>query len=445
MHRLRFPYLFITAIFGLAFSAVASAETNLTPDQLALLMKASRERYRSFDAKIKATDYRYDDEMTSRQLIGVEQITWRWSKERNKSFLRRAWNPTIADARLMKKGIRTSALTPQWTKKLTEYPDSNRPPRGQILVRKTPRTRKVSEFLDPYEALWSIFGWSWDKVDFSSVSREKNTNYYVLNCYLASKGPKGAKVTLYIDPSKNFVPVKREICKSDGTVVIKERCELLTQAADGLYVPSLYYSFWANYNEEYVFEVQNVVVNETIPDNLLDFEFPEGTIVRDDRIGSTYTIGKASTGQSTVVDPCSQSGQSGAVTVTAAATDDQLRAAAVKAKELLEAHSATEKPSPVIEVSPTVVLVTADKSEYKLSIKKYDGTKPVLLNYEFESSELELSSFKNLINTEDQVIANINRVQSHTGFASGTLLLQYAGEDRSTKVTFVSAPLPNAP
>jgi hypothetical protein len=91
------------------------------------------------------------------------------------------------------------------------------------------------------------------------------------------------------------------------------------------------------------------------------------------------------------------------------------------------------------------VLVTVEKSEYKLSIKKYDGTKPVLLDYEFESTELELSSFKNLIKTEDQVIANINRVQSHSGFASGTLLLQYAGEDKSTKVTFVSAPLPNAP
>ena len=299
-------------------------------------------------------------------------------------------------------------------------------------------------FYTVYTALWGLCGYPWEKMnlDEATITRDEETSLYIMKVKIGDS-PKGPFLRLYVDTSKGYIPIKQEPLKHDGTLMIRYECSDFHQR-NGLWIPYRYSWFDPKVNFGAVYEVQEVAVNQPIPSNLLDFEFPEGTIVSDDRIGSTYTVGKASTGQATVVDPCSQSSQSGAVTVTAPATDDQLRAAAVKAKELLEAHSATEKPSPVIEVSPGIVLVTVDESEYKLSVKKYDGTKPVLLDYDFESTELELSSFKNLIDSEDQVIVNINRVQSHTGFASGTLLLQYAGEDKPTKVTFVSAPLPNA-
>ena len=434
--------LHLIGIFVLCMAIASSlfAEDNLTVQQLIELMKASSNQYTSIDAKMKATSYQKTDANSQPTIQMVRQITSRWSNDRRywqieqTKFGNHATNKPEEE-----KTVTTYAFRPQWTKRLAEEP--GRIPRGNVRaggVRNEDQT-----FYTIYWAMWDNCELLWGDTKLHKVSfnYDKANNIYILEIQIVSD--KGPIFKFYVDPTKDFIPSRREFFTNDGTLSRRFQCEEF-RMINNLWIPYRYSWFDPMVNHEVVYEVQEVAVNQPIPSNLLDFEFPEGTIVSDDRIGSTYTVGKASTGQATVVDPCSQSSQSGAVTVTAPATDDQLRAAAVKAKELLEAHSATEKPSPVIEVSPGIVLVTVDESEYKLSVKKYDGTKPVLLDYDFESTELELSSFKNLIDSEDQVIVNINRVQSHTGFASGTLLLQYAGEDKPTKVTFVSAPLPNA-
>jgi len=427
-------YVLTVVVFSQTVAGSLSARVNLAPDQIALLMRASSERYTSFDAKIKVTGYRYDREMAGRQMIGVEEITWRWTRQGDKLFCRRDWNPIGDDPNLMKRGIYTTALTAKWIKKLAEFPGSNSPARGEILVEKVPRTAKVGEFLDPYEAMWSIFGWSWDKVDFHSVSLEEDGSYYVLNCYLASKGPKGAKVTLYIDPSKGFIPAKREICKSDGTVMIREWCDKFIQTTGGLYVPWRYHSFYAPYNEESVFEIQAIAVNEPIADDLFDFDFPGGTIVRDERIGSIYKVGKV-THAEVARDVLPVSG------TEALAADDELRSAAAKAKELLKAEAAKGAAPVSIEIWPEIVLLERDKTGYSLSVKRSDGIKPVLADYQFASDQLELSLLEDLIDDQDKLVITVTRRASCTGFVKGTLMLYWRDDKKPSKVLFVGPPL----
>jgi len=435
--------LHLIGIFVLCMAIASSlfAEDNLTVQQLIELMKASSNQYTSIDAKMKATSYQKTDGNSQPKIQMVRQITSRWSKDRRYWQIEQTeFGNDATNKPEEEKTVTTYAVSSQWTKRLVE--EAGRIPRGSV---------RAGGVRNEDQTFYTIYWAMWDncellsgdtKLHKVSFNYDKANNIYILEIQIVSD--KGPLFKFYVDPTKDFIPSRREFFTNDGTLARRFQCEEF-RMINNLWIPYRYSWFDPMVNYEVVYEVQEVAVNEPIPDNLLDFEFPEGTIVHDDRIGSTYTIGKASTGQPTVVDPCSQSGQSGAVTVTAPATDDQLRAAAVKAKELLEAHAVKTIVSPAIEVSPGIVLVTVGKSEYKLSIKKYDGTKPVLLSYEFESTELELSSFKNSIDNEDQLTVNINRLQSHTGFAKGILLLQYAGEDRSTKVTFVSAPLPNAP
>lgn len=422
---------------------IAFADANLTPEQLVLLMEASREQYNTISAKMKALSYQYDpNNKAEPKLKMTRNIVSRWTREKSFSrTVRTSYPDTIPHKDYTPTIISTYAITPKWSKKLVEAPD-NRTPRGYI---KPGRSLEEDQpFYTIYTAMWDIFSWPREQMNLhkATITRDEKNNYYVVKLKMGSS-QKGPMNVLWIDASKSFIPVKGEFLKHDGTLLTRSECSDFRQTENGLWIPYRYSWFDPRANYGAVYEVEKAVVNQPIPDNLLDFTFPTGTIVHDDICSMQYIIGDVIPSQDTVVDPCSQTVTN--IAVTARAKEEDLLASASKAKELLHAHAITATPSPTVEVSPKIVLVTPDKYEYKLSVKKCYGTKPVLLDYEFESTELKLSLFKNLINTEDQLIANINRVQSHTGFASGTLLLQYAGEDKSTKVTFVSAPLPNAP
>ena len=418
------------------------ADVDITPEQLVLLMKASSEQYNTITAKMKAMTYQYgDDNKVDPKLRMTRDIVSRWT--RKKSFSRTvqtSYPDKISHKDYTPTTIITYTITPKHSKRLTEASD-NRTPRGYVTGMSL---EKDQPFYTIYAAMWGFFGWPWDKMnlDEATVTRDEKNNYYIMKVKMGSS-TKGPWITLYIDPSKSFIPVKKEFLKHDGTVLLTYQCSDFRQVANGLWIPYGYFWFGPKGNYGAVYEVEQVTVNKPIPDNLLDFAFPSGTIIHEERYNLRYTIDDVTQPQDPIADPCSETTTN--IAVTAPAKEEDLVAAASKAKELLHTHAIKTIVSPAIEVWPGTVLVTVDKSEYKLSVKKYGGTKPVLLDYDFQSTELELSSFKNLISTEDQMIAKINRVQSHTGFAKGTLLLKYEGEEKPVKVTFVSAPLPNAP
>lgn len=97
--------------------------------------------------------------------------------------------------------------------------------------------------------------------------------------------------------------------------------------------------------------------------------------------------------------------------------------------------------APRIELSPKMVLVIPEKNEYRLSIDTYDARIPKLLSHRFQSDTLQMLSCNVYKRKGDHLVVKVERKQSHKGFASGTLLLQYEGVSEPVEVVFVSPPL----
>lgn len=434
MNKIKRLHLIGIFILCIAIAPSLFAEDKLTVDQLIELMKASSNQYTSISAKMKATSYQKKDEDSQPKILMVRQITSRWSKDRRYWQIEETRYGNDAINKLEeRKTVTTYAVRPQWTKRLTEQP--GRIPRGTVRpggVRNEDQT-----FYTIYWAMWDNCELLWGDTKLHnhkvSINYDEPNDIYILEIQRGSD--KGPVFKFYVDPSKDFIPSKGEFLTNYG-LSRRFQCEEFRRI-NNVWIPYQYSWFDPRENYRVVYQVEKVTVNEPIADNLLDFDFPEGTIVSDKRIGSRYTISKATAPQGTT-DGLS-------ITSTAPATDDELRAAAVKAKELLETHAVKEVASPAIEVLPGIVLVTAGKSEYNISVKSLDDKKPELASYTFESDGLVLASLKDLISDQEKVVVSINRLQSHTGFAKGVLWLQFVEENEALKITFVSAPLPNAP
>jgi hypothetical protein len=417
----------------------AVSDDNLTAEQLVLLMKASREQYNTINVKMKATAYKYDtDNKTKLKIMKTQDIVSRWST--NKHFSRTIENSypdVIPHKDYPTTMIRTYVITPKWSKRLIEVPDG-RIPRGYIMPGRS--LEEELTFYPIYDVMWSLYKWPWEEIDLedSTVTFDEKQNHYIIKVTMIS--PKSPLLILYIDASKSFIPFKKEFIKNDGTLIKRDECDDFRQTESGLWIPYRY--SWLDPGEHYGkdYEVEDVIVNKPIPDNQLNFDFPVGTIVYNEILNLRHRTEDVNQPQGFVVDPCTETLTD---VLNTPVEEESLLAAASKAKELLEAQTSTEEKTSQIVVSPLTVLVTTEKYEYKLSVNRNNGTKPVLINYKFESTELVLSSLKNLIKTDDFLIVNINRLESHTGFASGALFLYFEAEDNPVKITFVSAPLSN--
>ncbi|MBW8039626.1 MAG: outer membrane lipoprotein-sorting protein [Planctomycetes bacterium] len=430
-------YLVISFLVA-AIPMVASGSTTLTFEQLVLLMDASAERYKTMDIEMVAEGWQYDiDNKTKLKLKIKEEVLWRWAK--SKSFcrvIRTDYVNSIDQPEFVT--IETNVVSPKLCKRLKGALDG-RIPRGYIYPGKY--SDALSERRSMYRLMWNTWD-SRDSTGETAVNYDEKNNYYIAIAKFSSR-EKSGKVKLYIDPSKDFIPVKKEYILHDGRVLMRYELDDFHQTKSGLWIPYRIFDILPLRHYRGIIKVLNVKVNEPIADDLFDFEFPVGTIVYDEILNLRYKIEDVNRPQSPVVDPCSE------VTGTAVGTlpvkEEALAAAASKARELIAAHASTDTISSGIEVSPLTVMVTPNKYEYKLSVKGYGDTKPVLLNYKIESAELKLSAFKNLIDNDDRLVVNVNRLQSHTGFASGRLFLYFAGESNPVEITFVSAPLANAP
>jgi len=413
--------------------SAALGRENLNAKQLILLMRASSEQYRTISSKINGTGYQKPTNFKFTQ-----QIISRWTREKEFIKIIEGSNLDTATGKITSSlkttNTDTFSISGEWSKRLREVAGS---PTKKGSISSTYETKASLPCYTLYTAMWG--GYSLDLInpDEAEVSYDEKDGLYILFAKITPDNPKGPKIRLYIDPSKGYIPVKQEpMTYQDVRFGITE-CKDFHQHGDGLWIPYEYSSIsdpQATYSVSY--KVEDVVVNESIEDSLLDFEFPEGTIVSDERIGSKYKATKAA-GQTVTSVPTEPNSK---IQLPQPATDEKLRSIAGKASELAAAGAA-EKQALKIEVFPQYVYVKPDKTQYSLTIKKYSNTKPQLLDFSFESDKMKLTSVDNKISEKQQLIVHIQRQQEDKGFEKAVLSLQFA--DEKIDVIFVSPPLEN--
>ncbi len=440
MHNklLSLSFLFILTISANNMTAQGS-DAQLTPEQLICLMKASKERYISIEAKMQATRYQYADDNSIAVIQSNDDIISRWRKDKHYSRTIRT-EYTVENSPV--KDVYVNLVTKKESKEYRLQHNGLR--LGNISL----TTEGDLPFVTIHLAMWSSNNII-ESINLSTatVYWDKEKNLYILKSTYASK-TEPPSIRLFFDPSKDFIPVRREYMQFDGTVFHIEECSDFEKTPDGLWVPYRYSWYTPHVRYGGVYTVETMTVNEPIAEDKFNFEFPPGTKIYDEflkvhrRIPDSNSPNKLLSEIATSKEEPNVPGDND-ITITSAAKETELLGAAQKASRLLAEYSEPQEiKTPSIEVSPSIVLVTVDKSQYKIFIKASEGLTPVLLSQSFEGYGLTLSSLNNLTdNQEGQLIVNVKRLQSHTGFASGTLLLLWAGQNSPTEITFVSVPM----
>ncbi|MHC4241726.1 MAG: hypothetical protein ACYSU4_04925 [Planctomycetota bacterium] len=282
MKKLLIPGILIGFFATAVFPKVVVANDLLTPEQLFSLMKASREQYFTFDAEMIATSYKHDiNDVKNEKPQMTRKIISRWTKDR--SFGKITQTNYTNGASSTK--TYTYAIANQWSKRLLEKP--NKVPRG--VVRPGSLLNGEQAFYTVEQALWSIFGFPLEKANLE----ETKINYDDENDVYVVKGPVGSQMiaVLYVDPSLDFIPVKKEIYKQDGTLLLTFECDDFHESTEGLWIPRKYMWFDPRKNYSVQYKIENIKVNESIDQTLLNFDFPEGTVVNDEISGLRYMIG----------------------------------------------------------------------------------------------------------------------------------------------------------
>lgn len=253
---------------------------DITPQQLILLMKASRQKYVTIKAKMKASTYENVDGNSVAKLKSTKDIISHWAKDKSfsKITLTRYKDATMGDKHDFI-SVETYVITPQWSKRLTEVPDGTRP---YIQVRPGNSLQEEKPFYGIDNAMWDMCGWKWDdiNIDETVMSKDEVNNYYIMKAKM-SKSSKGPFVRLYIDPSKDFIPIKKEFLKSDGTLLITYQCSDFRKDKNGLWIPYQYSWSDLNVHISTIYDVEEAILNEPISPDMFNLTFPDGTFVID--------------------------------------------------------------------------------------------------------------------------------------------------------------------
>ena len=94
------------------------------------------------------------------------------------------------------------------------------------------------------------------------------------------KEPSDTTLTFYVDPTKKFIPVKKDL-SAQNTLLKHFECNQFQKIND-VWIPFRY--SWTDLQQNCMecYEVEQVSVNVPIDDKLFDFDFPDGTIIRDE-------------------------------------------------------------------------------------------------------------------------------------------------------------------
>jgi hypothetical protein len=246
----------------------------MTPEQIILFMETSARQYACIEAKINATGYITENE--EEILHGVYEITTRWSKDKEYWNISRTIYPTTNFPQTREE-IVTYAFTDQQTKKLTEEP--NKTPRG--LVRFGGKRDADQSFLTINLALWEYCDVLWKKIhDLHDIALkyDRFSNLYELKVRV--RNPIDAAYIFYLDPTKKFAPVKKEITENESPVKHIKCSEF--QNVNNVWIPYSYSCTDFREKRMQCYEVEEVSANIEIEDRLFDFDFPPGTIIIDE-------------------------------------------------------------------------------------------------------------------------------------------------------------------
>ncbi|MBN1973628.1 MAG: hypothetical protein JW787_08305 [Sedimentisphaerales bacterium] len=248
----------------------------MTPEQLILLIETSAKQYTCMEAKINATGY-VQEERSSQQIVQVvSEIHTRWSQDKEYWKISRTTYPTAEQPKTHEEVV-TYAFTPQQTKKLTEEPGKT--PRG--LVRFGNMCDADKSFYTIHSAMWEHCDILWKKLHDQrdmTLKYDKIRNLYEFK--VQTWGPGDLAYIFYVDPSRNFIPVKKDIFSQAGLLKHIE-CDQF-QKNNNVWIPYRY--SWTEPQQNWMecYEVEKVSANVPIEDRLFDFDFPAGTIIIDE-------------------------------------------------------------------------------------------------------------------------------------------------------------------
>ncbi len=118
-----------------------------------------------------------------------------------------------------------------------------------------------------------VFFWPWDRIDTeeSQVTWDKENNLFVVNLMMGNSNH-GCLVNLYVDPSKGFIPVKKNLLKLDGTLFRIDENKDFRKADAGLWFPYKYSWYDPRMKFKAEFTMLELSVNKPIKEELFDFD-----------------------------------------------------------------------------------------------------------------------------------------------------------------------------
>ncbi len=130
-------------------------------------------------------------------------------------------------------------------------------------------------------ALWEYCDILWKKIhDLHDIALkyDRFSNLYELKVIIQK--PIDAAYTFYLDPTKKFIPVKKEITEND-TLIKHINCDQF-QNVNNVWIPYSYSCTEFKERRKQYYEVEEASANIDIEDSLFDFDFPPDAIVIDE-------------------------------------------------------------------------------------------------------------------------------------------------------------------
>ena len=303
MLRISLRCVVVCLVSWLCVTDVTGDDDELTPQQLVAAITAGRDRYSSFSCELYQVMCKQvgDKLLLPSAPLTTTDATWRWTKDRSFAKMNRHTYGPDGVAMHM---TRTYVFTPRWSKRLHESPAEARP---RAIIEGPGRMAGEVDLFDLRKAIWEPF------VDLSRLSdsraqvhRDSQNGNYTITLQVKENG---LTVSMTVDPKKGFLPVKRENYLPGTDRYMRCQFEDFRQLEEGLWLP-FRYVFTASTGVANVYEVKSAKVNVEIPEDLLDFPFPQGTIVNDHIANLRYTVDtdEASPSESDMIDETAQEG-----------------------------------------------------------------------------------------------------------------------------------------
>jgi hypothetical protein len=424
------------------------AATTFQPDEMFMIMKASRSRIITIEATLEQRGYQYadDQQYTDKKkgnpiLSYVQEMEYRRAGDRIFcQITTTSYTPAGQPVSLIRE---TAEVGSKWTRLLREEPLGDKNYSGVI---RTERELPGMMSATPDVIFWHSASEDWDKRFRRAGSRafveyDNTAGYYVLE-YPIGDNADSPWYRYTIDPSKGYMPITREWLASDKKSLGVDKCEDFRDV-NGFQVPFRFSWYYPDGRIGGQYTFKQISINKDIPSEKLTFEFPRGTQVQDKVRGIQYKVGDNISEMNTVVDSnhvdIKLPNDAG---IAPSASNIQLADVAMKAQELLdkEKQAATgECPVIPIEISPSCVWVLPGKNEYVFSVNSKSDELPGLVNHSIEKKGLVLDAVDNQILSSNKIKVILERPESLKDYADSVMTLEF--NDQKAIIHFIAAPL----